>query len=166
ESSPWFQAAPPQAVPYEGGYDPTYDREPDPAYAHEHDRESDPAFPVPAGPGRTRPLTIPGPRAEARPEDEAEPLDELGPDAGGAPTPYDLPEDISREEAYFGAFRKYVSEYGDMPNARQLGNYLLDLYGVTGQTGGPLSESTLRPYVREFRGRYQEELDAGAEHIA
>ncbi|MDI3423899.1 DUF2637 domain-containing protein [Streptomyces luteolus] len=172
EPSPWFQAPPPEQVPYEGGYNPEYD----PEYTPGHDPEYNPDFPVPAGPGRTRPLTIPGPRTEAVPEQpepepeteaeaeaEAEPEDEPRFDQL-EPSPYDLPEDISREEAYFGAFRKYVSEYGDMPNARQLGNYLLDLYGVTGQSGGPLSESTLRPYVREFRGRYQEELDA--EHIA
>ncbi|MDI3390514.1 hypothetical protein QIS99_30610, partial [Streptomyces sp. B-S-A8] len=188
EPSPWFQAAPPEQVPYEGGYDPE--------------------FPVPAGPGRTRPLSIPGPRTEAVPEQpeterpeaerreterreterpepqpEAEQPEAEQPEPGPkqptsaapaptsasspAPTPtHDLPEDISREEAYFGAFRKYVSEHKDMPNARQLAVYLLDLYGVTGQSGGPLSESTLRPYVREFRGRYQEELDADAEPIA
>ncbi|MDQ8708173.1 DUF2637 domain-containing protein [Streptomyces sp. LHD-70] len=193
ETSPWFQAPPPEQVPYEGGYNPEYDPEhppehhpeyipeyaPEPAYAQgPQDPATEPEFPVPAGPGRTRPLTIPGPRTEAvpaEPEPEPEPEQEREPEREPEPedeprfdqlepSPYDLPEDISREEAYFGAFRKYVSEYGDMPNARQLGNYLLDLYGVTGQSGGPLSESTLRPYVREFRGRYQEELDA--EHIA
>lgn len=177
ETSPWFQAPPPQAVPYEGGYNPDYEPEYEPESLYEQGPQvpaAEPEFPVPAGPGRTRPLSIPGPRAEAapeapqpRPEPEAEPqpepLPEPGRQAAGA---HDLPEDISREEAYFGAFRKYVSEYGDMPNARQLAVYLLDLYGVTGQSGGPLSESTLRPYVREFRGRYQEELDADAEHIA
>ncbi|MDI3408840.1 DUF2637 domain-containing protein [Streptomyces cavernicola] len=173
EPSPWFQAPPPEQVPYEGGYDPDYD----PEYAQEsgepHGQATDPQFPVPAGPGRTRALTIPGPRAEELPEPESEPEPEPEPEQepeeeprfdGPAPSPYELPEDISREEAYFGAFRKYVSEYQDMPNARQLGTYLVDLYGVTGQTGGPLSESTLRPYVKEFRRRYQEELDA--EHIA
>ncbi|MEI5102307.1 hypothetical protein RB200_32175 [Streptomyces sp. PmtG] len=72
---------------------------------------------------------------------------------------------MSREDAYFTAFRKYVSEMGDYPNARQLGLYLMDLYGVTGQTGGPLAESTLRPYVKSFRDRYQQDLDA-EEHIA
>ncbi|MGW7076713.1 DUF2637 domain-containing protein [Streptomyces sp. NPDC054866] len=123
----------------------------------------EPAFPVPAGPGRTRPLggqhLIPGPREESAEAVEAVPgaveaeLDEL-PDASG------LPEDVSRDDAYFAAFRKYVSELGDYPNARQFGLYLMDLYGVTGQAGGPPAESTLRPYLRDFRGRYQEELDS------
>ncbi|MFC7310722.1 hypothetical protein ACFQVC_41730, partial [Streptomyces monticola] len=161
EPNPWFKAPPPQQVPYEGGYDPTYEpaHEPEPQHEPEPlpEPEYDSAFRVPSGPGRTRPLTIPGPRTEAGPEPEPEPEPEEAPASA-------LPDDITREEAYFGAFRKYVSEHGDFPNARQFGIYLQDLYGVKGQSGGPLSESTLRPYVREFRGRYQEELDA--EHIA
>lgn len=120
----------------------------------------EPEFPVPAGPGRTRQLggqhLIPGPREEQAPEvPETLPDDVPG-----------LPDDVSRDDAYFSAFRKYVSELGDYPNARQFGLYLMDLYGVTGQAGGPPAESTLRPYLRDFRSRYQQELDAGAEHIA
>lgn len=129
---------------------------------------ADPGFQVPSGaPGRTRPLSgqhlIPGPREEAEAAELAE-MAELtdsseevlpdGTDTAG------LPDDVSREEAYFAAFRKYVSELGDYPNARQFGLYLMDLYGVTGQAGGPPAESTLRPYLRDFRGRYQEELDS------
>ncbi|MCI3932273.1 DUF2637 domain-containing protein [Streptomyces sp. AN091965] len=127
-----------------------------------------PEFRVPSGPGRTRPLAngqlIPNPRAEhaaeePRPEAEPEPLPE--PVEGGP----GLPDDMTREEAYFNAFRKYVSEMGDYPNARQFSLYLMDLYGITGQAGGPLAESTLRPYLRGFRDRYQQDLDA-EEHIA
>ncbi|MFI6093724.1 DUF2637 domain-containing protein [Streptomyces sp. NPDC051218] len=127
----------------------------------------EPAFPVPAGPGRTRPLggqhLIPGPREEsvgvaevaepAEASEGLEPLPEVSEASG-------LPEDVSRDDAYFAAFRKYVNERGDYPNARQFGLYLMDLYGVTGQAGGPPAESTLRPYLRDFRGRYQEELDS------
>ncbi|MEU5002554.1 DUF2637 domain-containing protein [Streptomyces sp. NPDC021622] len=122
---------------------------------------AEPEFPVPAGPGRTRQLggqhLIPGPREEQAPEEAPETLPD---DVPG------LPDDVSRDDAYFSAFRKYVSELGDYPNARQFGLYLMDLYGVTGQAGGPPAESTLRPYLRDFRSRYQQELDAGAEHIA
>ncbi|MGW0531006.1 DUF2637 domain-containing protein [Streptomyces sp. NPDC003032] len=116
---------------------------------------------------------IPGPRKETpeatleaqpepQPEPEPQPQPEPEPDIPG------LPEGVTREEAYFAGFRKYVSEHGDYPNARQFGLYLLDLYGVTGQAGGPLTESTLRPYLHDFRGRYQQGLDAdvNAEHIA
>ncbi|MEW2525441.1 DUF2637 domain-containing protein [Streptomyces sp. NPDC047071] len=136
---------------------------PEPAEAPEA-----PGFRVPSGPGRTRPLAngqlIPNPRAERSPEEpqpEAEPEPLPEPVEGGP----GLPDDMTREEAYFNAFRKYVSEMGDYPNARQFSLYLMDLYGITGQAGGPLAESTLRPYLRGFRDRYQQDLDA-EEHIA
>ncbi|MGW0910086.1 DUF2637 domain-containing protein, partial [Streptomyces sp. NPDC002853] len=123
---------------------------------------AEPEFQVPAGPGRTRPLggqhLIPGPREEQGAEGEAR---EDGPEElGPLPEASGLPDDVSRDDAYFAAFRKYVSEIGDYPNARQFGLYLMDLYGVTGQAGGPPAESTLRPYLRDFRGRYQEDLDS------
>ena len=128
---------------------------------------------VPAGPNRTRPLTIPGPRTE-RPESAAPeqavpqhiapeqslptpPVAESEPEEAAPAS--GLPDDVSREDAYFGAFRKYVSEHGDYPNARQFGLYLQDLFGVTGRSGGPLQENSLRPYLRGFRTRYQQELD-------
>lgn len=185
--SPWFAAQQPSYVPEEP-HDQWYaDQqayaeqqayveqqeylEQQQGYFDEQDRagqvEVDPAFQVPSGaPGRTRPLSgqrlIPGPREEAGAAGAA-----VGEAAGEAaeelPGPEDvpgLPDDVSREEAYFVAFRKYVSELGDYPNARQFGLYLMDLYGVTGQAGGPPAESTLRPYLRDFRGRYQEELDS------
>jgi hypothetical protein len=184
--SPWF-AAP--AVPegaYEGAYNPTYVEglEPTPVM-------------VPSGPGgRNRPLggapgvTVPGQRQEeqyppyqqgpqqpvdgpaappaARSGDQAPQVEgERDQDETQGPT---VPEDMSRDEAYFNAYRKYVSENGDLPNARQFGLYLMDLYGITGRSGGPLTESTLRTPLRELRHRYQRDLDAEtdeeAEHIA
>ncbi|GGV26340.1 membrane protein [Streptomyces spectabilis] len=181
--SPWFAAPQPQRpqgeapLPYdpEGPYEEWYEEQDQEAYetfegARPYARPAEPdaaEFRVPSGPGRTRPLAngtangqlIPNPRAEQAPDDEPEPLPEP---AEGAPG---LPDDMTREEAYFSAFRKYVSEMGDYPNARQFSLYLMDLYGVTGQAGGPLTESTLRPYLRGFRDRYQQDLDA-EEHIA
>ncbi|MFG2500207.1 DUF2637 domain-containing protein [Streptomyces sp. NPDC048441] len=129
---------------------------------------SDPGFQIPSGaPGRTRPLSgshlIPGPRGEAEAAELMDASEEMPGDTGAeidTDNTAGLPDDVSREEAYFTAFRKYVSERGDYPNARQFGLYLMDLYGVTGQAGGPPAESTLRPYLRDFRGRYQEELDS------
>ncbi|WP_327354248.1 DUF2637 domain-containing protein [Streptomyces sp. NBC_01304] len=178
QDSPWF-ASEPHSAAYDGGYDPAYDpqhidpeqfereqRQFEQAQQFEHEQRyeqellQDDAFRVPSGPGRTRALNIPGPRSELVQEPAAEAAPEV-PSAASA-----LPEDMSREEAYYGAFRRYVSERGDYPNARQFGIYLLDLYAVKGQSGGPLSENTLRPYIRDFRGRYQQELDADAEHIA
>lgn len=79
-----------------------------------------------------------------------------------------LPNGMPREEAYFNAFLRYVSERQDLPNARQFAIYLQDLYGVTGRTGGPLSENSLRAYLKDFKRRYQQQLDAqdDAEQIA
>ncbi|ARX85501.1 membrane protein [Streptomyces alboflavus] len=130
-------------------------------------------FRVPAGPGRTRPLAnahlIPGPREGQAPAPADEPAREPEPEPLPEPAAAEgsgLPDDMTRDEAYFNAFRKYVSEMGDYPNARQFSLYLMDLYGVTGQSGGPLTESTLRPYLRDFRDRYQRAMDEDAEHIA
>ncbi|AXG78461.1 DUF2637 domain-containing protein [Streptomyces paludis] len=75
-----------------------------------------------------------------------------------------LPDGVTREEAYFSAFRKYISENGDFPNARQFALYLMDLYGITGRNGGPLSENSLRTYLRNFKERYTAEMDS--EYIA
>ncbi len=139
-------------------------------------------FRVPSGPGRTRPLgsngvplgagsvPIPAPRPEFQPaqqpaqQSHGDPFAALDPsELSEAEEPHpssQLPDDLTREEAYFNGFRKYVSEHMDFPNARQFGIYLQDLYGVMGQSGGPLTESTLRPYLRDFRTRYQRDLDA------
>ncbi|WP_309484542.1 DUF2637 domain-containing protein [Streptomyces himalayensis] len=189
--NPWF--APPQHPAYQGDYDPTYaNGSYDPTYGPEEqyedwyeDQQRQPAaeappqesgIQIPSGPNRTRPLggaapgaathqvAIPSPRGEQQPMETDEDSANPDPDADAVVQGPALPDDVSREEAYFAAFRKYVNEHMDFPNTRQFGLYLMDLYGVTGQSGGPLTESTLRPYVRDFRTRYQQELDA--EHIA
>ncbi|WP_240659882.1 DUF2637 domain-containing protein [Streptomyces sp. WAC 01529] len=151
-ASPWFAKYPASYVPEEP-YDQWYEEQaPYDHGPHADEREETPR--------QTAPEPEAGPEAEPEAVTEAEAEAEPVVDIPG------LPEDISREEAYFTAFRKYVSELGDYPNARQFSLYLMDLYGVTGQAGGPLTESTLRPYLRDFRSRYQQDLDAGAEHIA
>ncbi|MFF3751375.1 DUF2637 domain-containing protein [Streptomyces sp. NPDC002018] len=159
--SPWFAAPQVPEGAYEGAYNPTYVEglEPTPVM-------------IPSGPGRSRPLGgVPVQRAQEQPQQQAEPseTEAAGPAGPGQeqseelPTP-NLPDDVTREEAYYGAFRKYISENGGFPNARQFGLYLMDLYSITGRNGGPLTESALRPYLREFPYRYQAELDS--EHIA
>ncbi|WP_435866193.1 DUF2637 domain-containing protein [Streptomyces xinghaiensis] len=121
-----------------------------------------PRVTVPVAPGRERPLGSPQPYVPAQSGPfPAEPGPAAEEETAAAPG---LPDDMSREEAYFGAFRRYVAERGDFPNARQFGLYLMDLYGIRGRTGGPLSESSLRGYLREFRHRYTAEMDT--EHIA
>ncbi len=128
---------------------------------------------VPVGPGRKRPLggtagplPVPEPRsAPAGPEPEPEPAEPAPDDLGGlGPAPTALPDDIPREEAYYGAFRQYVAEKNDFPDPRQFARYLQNMYGVTGREGGPLSENYLRSFVREFRQRFREEMET-AEHI-
>ncbi|MER7176109.1 DUF2637 domain-containing protein [Streptomyces mesophilus] len=162
----------PQPQPGQQQYERTYSPEPpyeewyeeQPAEAFDSSQTGE--FRIPAGPNRTRALNIPGQRQEQLPSEEpavADPSTEA--DVEEAPAPAGLPDDVTREEAYFTAFRKYVSEHGDFPNARQFGIYLQDLYGVKGRSGGPLTESTLRPFIRDFRARYQQELDS-EEYIA
>ncbi|GGJ95231.1 membrane protein [Streptomyces camponoticapitis] len=178
--SPWFSGRRAPEGPYEGSYDPMYDpqqydqqydqydqqqyeqyedqqpqadRQPEQEQEQQQQAQQTQHFPP------RRPL---GPQ----PQVEFEPDVEPGPEAEEFPVP-SLPEGMSRDEAYFNAFRRYVSERQDMPNARQFAIYLQDLYGVVGRTGGPLSESSLRGYLKDFRRRYQEQLDAqDAEHIA
>jgi hypothetical protein len=183
--SPWFAA--PQVVAdgvYEGTYNPAYG----------DDALEPGAVTVPYGAGnRTRPLggapgSLQGQRREGPyqvpvPEQrnyvEAGDEGQLPPEAGQGDVPMPpgqesdelpipgLPDDLSRNEAYFNAFRKYVSEHQDFPNARQFGLYLMDLYGITGRTGGPLTEGSLRGYLRDFKVRFQREMDAAEnEHIA
>ncbi|MFD3916144.1 DUF2637 domain-containing protein [Streptomyces sp. NPDC058603] len=163
QPSPWFAAPQVQEAAYEGAYNPAYAEGPDSAA---------PVM-IPAGPGRSRPLggvpnqRVEGPYATPEPEPVPQQAPEQRQYAEAAPVQEQpeelpvpaLPDDISREEAYFNAFRKYISEHGDYPNGRQFGLYLVDLYGITGRTGGPLSESSLRPYLKDFRSRYQSELD-------
>ena len=182
--SPWFAA--PQVAPegaYEGTYDPGYDETLDPGMVT-----------VPYGAGnRTRPLGgAPGGMQGTRrdslyqglvPEQQrytGPTADDLlppedGPEDIPAPPGQEaeemslsgLPEDMPRDEAYFNAYLKYVSENQDLPNARQFGLYLRDLYGITGRTGGPLTEKYLSGHLKEYSRRYQAQMDAAAsEHIA
>ncbi|SNT13974.1 Protein of unknown function [Actinacidiphila glaucinigra] len=92
---------------------------------------------------------IPTPRAEFAPEPEPD----FYPEPESEPEP--VTEDTSREEIYDRAFRAYHQQFGNFPNARQFGLILQDRYGISSPNGGPLSESTLRPYVRELRRRLE-----------
>ncbi|MEU0187534.1 DUF2637 domain-containing protein [Streptomyces sp. NPDC006207] len=90
---------------------------------------------------------IPTPRSEFAPEPD--------PDYYPEPEPEPVTEDTSREEIYDRAFRAYHQQFGNFPNARQFGLILQDRYGISSPNGGPLSESTLRPYVRDLRRRLE-----------
>lgn len=152
QGSPWFAAQQAPEGAYESAYNPTYVEglEPTPVAA--------PQPQIPEANGR-RPLRVPGQRSEEQYEQPAV-AEQQEPDELPAPS---LPDDLSRDEAYYTAFNKYVSEHGEFPNARQYGKYLLELYGFKGRSGGPLSESTLRGPLKEYRDRYQAQFNAGAD---
>lgn len=134
-----------------------------------------PQLTVPVGPGRSRPLGSAGgppPFPEQRghaPEPTPEPVNEPTPEPQLPPGPDELPvlstlpDDVPREEAYYSAYRTYVAEKNAFPDTRQFGRFLLNSYGATGRDGGPLSESYLRGFIRDFQLRLRTEMET--EHI-
>ncbi|MFI1161677.1 DUF2637 domain-containing protein [Streptomyces sioyaensis] len=134
-----------------------------------------PQLTVPVGPGRSRPLGSAGgppPFPEQRghtPEPTPEPVPEPTPEPQLPPEPEELPalsalpDDVPREEAFYSAYRTYVAEKNAFPDTRQFGRFLLNSYGATGRDGGPLSESYLRGFIRDFQLRLRGEMET--EHI-
>ncbi|MFI9359279.1 DUF2637 domain-containing protein [Streptomyces lydicus] len=127
------------------------------------------ALTVPVGPGRSRPLgsageslPVPSPRRRA-PEPAPAPEPDLPPEPEELPPVATLPDDVPRDEAYYGAYREYIAKKNDFPDTRQFARYLLDFHGVTGRDGGPLTENYLRTFVRDFRARFRMEMET--EHI-
>ncbi|MFR9726300.1 hypothetical protein ACL02R_23480 [Streptomyces sp. MS19] len=102
------------------------------------------------------------PQAEEQQPHQAEPQQAQDvaqltePDA--APPPPLSPADI---EAYYAAYRQYVLENGEFPNARQLSRFLNERHGVTDGQGSLLSEPFLRDVTRGFRERYSGEMGTG-----
>ncbi|MEU9646226.1 DUF2637 domain-containing protein [Streptomyces sp. NPDC048188] len=67
------------------------------------------------------------------------------------------------EEQYLQAINHYSYQYGALPNARQLGLFLFDSYGVADPlTRGPVVEEQLRPLLQRFRQLYASDTDAQA----
>ncbi|MFI6645829.1 DUF2637 domain-containing protein [Streptomyces sp. NPDC050504] len=153
--SPWFASQPLEDVEYHGGYDHTFVPEED----QEQEPEPLPEESVAPEPDQEyAPEPIPDPELDVDEEPRERPAPRRAPLRPGG-----IPDGMSREDAYYEAFRRYTSELNDYPNARQLALYLQDMYGVTNRAGdGPLSENTLRGYMRDFRDRYQESLDVQA----
>ncbi|MFF8847108.1 DUF2637 domain-containing protein [Streptomyces sp. NPDC015127] len=149
--SPWFAASQAAQDAYQGTYDPAYaeDFEPVPV-------------PVPAGPGgRTRPLgTGPEPHVldEQYAQEYAEPYVQPVPEAEVVPE--FTPEDKEFEELAYPAYRDYVDEHQDYPNARTLDIVLADRYGVRHANSAAL----LKRLMPRLMKRHQSELEA--EHIA
>ncbi|MEV6654783.1 DUF2637 domain-containing protein [Streptomyces sp. NPDC051219] len=71
----------------------------------------------------------------------------------GMPAAYEPAAEHEAEPVdYFEAFRHYVTQHSDFPNARQFGLFLAEIYGVVDPvTGGPLTEAQLRPVLHELR---------------
>lgn len=105
------------------------------------------------GPG---PHTEELPQPPFRPEPVAEePESELLPDPAPEPASgLDLPDGIPVEEAYYAAYRQYVREHGDFPNARQFARFLPTLYGGTAP-----EERDLVTAIRDMRYRFVSETD-------
>ncbi|WP_030911217.1 DUF2637 domain-containing protein [Streptomyces sp. NRRL F-5126] len=165
DANPWFAAQSLPQAAYEGAYNPTYVEglEPTPVRP--------PSGPVGRGaPGPEQAQQAPGPEPEPEFGPEAEPEAADAPEpattsqAAQAEQAAQAPDTSHRDEQYYNAFRKFISENGDAPNERQLGRYLMEMYDIRGRAGGPLSENTLRGPLREAYRRFQEEMDA--EHIA
>ncbi|SFL71426.1 Protein of unknown function [Streptomyces pini] len=100
------------------------------------------------GSGAGAPAAVPGPRREAVPEPDAT-------------RPTGMPSGTQYTEVYYLAFREFMAEHGRRPNARELARALHERHNVTDADGSLLSEGHLRPYLREFRERYNDEMGTG-----
>ncbi|MFF2508794.1 DUF2637 domain-containing protein [Streptomyces sp. NPDC058067] len=156
EASPWFQT-PPQPASYDGGYDPTYDPEqqyedwyeahqgtgeafipaqaqpqsqpPLPQAQQPQPQPQDPEFPVPAGPGRTRPLGDGIPVAEEEPpsEDGFYQVFKKSIEGEGMPTPGAFAANI---EATYGLkleardLQRYMEQFTSRLNGEFIENHI------------------------------------------
>jgi hypothetical protein len=92
---------------------------------------------IPVGPGRYRSLVLP------EPEPEPEPT-------------IPLPEGVSREDAYYEAYRAHIAQNQNWPNARQFVRALQSMYG-----GDRLPEASVVDALRELHARYRAETMDG-----
>jgi hypothetical protein len=181
DQNPWFKP-PQQEISYEGGYDPSY--EPEEQYegrqnderwyeaqqvqdfqqaqefqefqqAHQVQQvqeyepgpEDTGSWRIPSGPGgRTRQLGEGG----GPPEPEQLPI------PGRREEPR-LPDDMSREDAYYQVFRQSINGQG-LPTTKEFGANIEAAYGVS------LSDSSLKRYMNRFQNRLNAELEE--DHIA
>ncbi|WP_211270762.1 DUF2637 domain-containing protein [Streptomyces yerevanensis] len=181
DQNPWFK--PPQEVSYEGGYDPSYEPEEQQYEGRQNDerwyeaqqvqdfqqaqefqefqqahqvqqvQEYEPgpedtgSWRIPSGPGgRTRQLGEGG----GPPEPEQLPI------PGRREEPR-LPDDMSREDAYYQVFRQSINGQG-LPTTKEFGANIEAAYGVS------LSDSSLKRYMNRFQNRLNAELEE--DHIA
>ncbi|MDW6060862.1 hypothetical protein SAZ11_26135 [Streptomyces sp. FXJ1.4098] len=84
-----------------------------------------------------------------------EPHGEPEPSDGFIPSvpPANLPDDMPRDEAYYGAFHQHVTNNGKFPSPFQFGRLLRERYGVT-----DLSDGDIRQHLEECKERYRLEM--------
>ncbi|UGY92915.1 DUF2637 domain-containing protein [Streptomyces gobiensis] len=135
-------AEPTPAPEPEPVHEPEPEPQPQPAFIpHQTQQQPEPPVTVPVGPGGRR-------RA----------LGQAAPEQAPEDNPIGIPDGEARDEVYFGAYRSFIAEQGSFPSARQLSRVLHERSGVTNSDGTLLSEGYLRPYLREFRERYNAEM--------
>ncbi|MGW2818534.1 DUF2637 domain-containing protein [Streptomyces sp. NPDC001415] len=146
--SPWFAAQHVSPEVYEGTYDPAFAEAEAEAQAGPQPGQVPQQEPVmvPSGPGRERPLGVPGQRtAGPQPAPEAE---------------ESSLEDAEFAEVAYGEFRRYAHQHSDYPSVEVLEIHLSDGHGVTHPRGTAL----LRGLIPGFKQRYDAEL--AEDHIA
>ncbi|MFG3286494.1 DUF2637 domain-containing protein [Streptomyces sp. NPDC048111] len=163
--SPWFAAQHVSPEEYAGTYDPAFaepgteqtygpqpEPQPQPQPQQAHDPQQEPVM-VPSGPGRERPLGVPGPRAgQARPQ-----APEQAPAAEPAPTEDEFAQFA---ELAYEVFRQHVRTEGDYPTTETLDIKLTDEH----QVDYPDSAAVLRKLYPQFKQVF--EAEAVEDHIA
>lgn len=112
--------------------------------------------PVGAG-GRVRPLGGQGTSSQVPyvpSQRDHEPFGEPEPYETAAPLA-DLPDDMPRDEAFYGAFHQHVTNNGKFPSPFQFGRLLREKYGIT-----DLSDGDVRQHWEECKERYRLEMPA------
>ncbi|MFI0735720.1 DUF2637 domain-containing protein [Streptomyces sp. NPDC021225] len=112
--------------------------------------------PVGAG-GRVRPLGGQGTSSQVPyvpSQRDHEPFGEPEPYETAAPLG-NLPDDMPRDEAYYGAFHQHVTNNGKFPSPFQFARLLREKYGIT-----DLGDGDVRQQLEECKERYRLEMPA------
>ncbi|WP_435858539.1 DUF2637 domain-containing protein [Streptomyces milbemycinicus] len=115
--------------------------------------------PVGAG-GRVRPLGGQGTSSQVPYVPAQRGLESYGepePSEAAVP-PMDLPDDMPRDEVYYGAFRQHLTNNGMFPSPYQFGRLLREGYGIP-----DLTNDDVRRHLAECTERYK--LEMGTESI-
>ncbi|UED84930.1 DUF2637 domain-containing protein [Streptomyces profundus] len=159
-TTPTTPAEPPAAerLPEREAWTAPEAAEQEPAYAEPAYRDLDDLVgaAAPAGPLASQEAAVTVPVAPGRRR-------ALGnaPSAPAEPSPDRAPDGAPGSEPLYSAYRQYILEQGEFPNARQLSRFLHERFAITDSDGTLLSEQYLRPFTRGFRERYNAEMGTG-----